>query len=261
MLTLRLATALVGLPVVFGAVLLGAPFMAGLATVAGALAVFEFNRLCRAFDIPPKLLFSLVLTVAIIQASVWGALPFLMACAAAMIATGVFHFTAPGPGLGWQLRVAGAIGPFYVGMPLGIAIFMRNTEQGLEWVLTILLCTMAADTGAYVVGKLIGRRQLTSISPNKTWEGTIGGVLAGALSAVGLTLILDLPLAGPAAMGMGLTIGVAALLGDLMISAMKRVADVKDTGALLPGHGGLLDRMDSMLMTLPYGFLWVVWTL
>ena len=261
MLTLRIATALVGLPIVFGAVLLGAPYMAGLAAVAGALAVFEYNRLSRAFDTPPRLIFNLVLTVGIIQAAVWGSLQFLMAVAAATIAMAVFHFTAPGPGLGWQPRLLGAMGPFHIGMPLGVAVIMRTLDNGLEWVLTALLCTMAADTGAYAVGKLIGRRKLTELSPNKTWEGTIGGVLAGVLCAIGLTLILDLPLGTPAAAGLGLSIGVAAVMGDLIVSGLKRVADVKDTGALLPGHGGFLDRMDSMLMTLPVTLMWVVWTL
>ena len=261
MLTLRVATALVVLPIVFAAVILGTPFMAALATVAGALAVFEYNRLSRSFDYPPRLLFNLVLVVGMIQAAVWGALPFLMAVAAAIIAMVVFHFTAPGPGLGWTPRILGAFGPFHVGMPLGVAVIMRDMDNGLEWVLTALLCTMAADTGAYAVGKLIGRRKLTDISPNKTWEGTIGGVLASVLSAVGLTLILDLPLSAPAAAGLGVAIGVAAVFGDLVVSGLKRVADVKDTGALLPGHGGFLDRMDSMLVTLPATFIWVVWTL
>ena len=261
MLATRLATALVGLPILFGAVYLGAPWMAALATVAGVLAVFEYNRLSRAFDYPPPLLFSFVLVAGIIQAAVWGTLPFLMVIAAAMIAMGVFHFTATGPGLGMKPRLLGAMGVFHIAMPLGAAVIMRGMDNGLEWVLVTLLCTMAADTGAYAVGKLIGRRMLSDLSPNKTWEGTIGGVLAGVMCAIGLTLILeDLPMGAPAAAVLGVVIGVAAVVGDLVVSGLKRVADVKDTGAFLPGHGGFLDRMDSMLMTFPMAFLWVVAT-
>lgn len=260
MLTLRVATALIGIPIVFGAVLLGAPYMGALASVAGALAVFEYNRLSRAFDSPPRLLFAWVLTIGMIQAAVWGPLQFIMAFAAAALAMVMFHFTAPGPGRGWQLRFMGAMGPFHVGMPLAIALLMRNLENGLEWTFTALLCTMAVDTGAYATGKLIGRRQLTSISPNKTWEGTVGGVLAGVLAAIGLTLLLELPLGVPAAAALGLTLAFGAVMGDLTVSAMKRIAGVKDTGAFLPGHGGFLDRMDSMLLTLPFTFLWQVTT-
>ena len=261
MLAARLATAFVALPILFGAVYLGAPYMGAIASVAGALAVFEYNRLSRAFDTPPRLIFSWALTIGIIQAAVWGPAPFLMAFAAAALAMVMFHFTAKGPGLGLQLRFMGAMGPFYIGMPLSVAVLMRDLGHGLEWTLTALLCTMAVDTGAYAVGKLIGRRPLTFISPNKTWEGTIGGVAAGVLAAVGLTLILDLPPGLAAAPALGLTIALGAIMGDLMISAMKRLAGVKDTGGFLPGHGGFLDRMDSLLLTLPFTFMWQVWTL
>lgn len=261
MLAARLATAFVGLPILLGAVYLGAPYMGALASIAGALAVFEYNRLSRAFDTPPRLIFSWVLTIGMIQAAVWGPAPFLMAFAAAALAMVMFHFTAKGPGLGLQLRFMGAMGPFHIGMPLAVALLMRNLDNGLAWTLTALLCTMAVDTGAYAVGKLIGRRPLTFISPNKTWEGTIGGVAAGVLAAVGLTLILDLPPGLAAAPALGLTIGLGAIMGDLMISAMKRLAGVKDTGGFLPGHGGFLDRMDSLLLTLPFTFMWQVWTL
>ncbi|MDE2803303.1 MAG: CDP-archaeol synthase [Chloroflexota bacterium] len=261
MLATRVATAFIGLPLLFGAVYLGAPWMGALASIAGALAVFEYNRLSRSFDTPPRLLFGWVLTVGMIQAAVWGPLPFLMAFAAAALAMVMFHFTAKGPGLGWQLRFMGAMGPFHVGMPLAVAVIMRDLEHGLEWTVTALVCTMAVDTGAYAVGKLIGRTQMTSISPNKTWEGTLGGVAAGVLAAIGLTLVLELPIGAPLAVAFGLTLAFGAVLGDLMVSAMKRAARVKDTGVFLPGHGGFLDRMDSMLLTLPITFMWQVWTL
>ena len=261
MLAARVATAFIVLPVVFFAVLFGAPYMGALASVAGALAVFEYNRLSKAFDSPPRLLFAWVLTVGMIQAAVWGPVQFLMAFTAAALAMAMFHFTAKGPGLGWQLRFMGAMGPFHVGMPLAVAILMRELENGLAWTLTALLCTIAVDTGAFAVGKLIGRRPLTSISPNKTWEGTIGGVLAGVLVAIGLTLIWELPSGLAAAPALGLTIALGAILGDLTVSAMKRSAGVKDTGGFLPGHGGFLDRMDSLLLTLPFTFMWQVWTL
>ena len=118
------------------------------------------------------------------------------------------------------------------------------------------------DTAAYAVGKVLGKRLLAPrVSPGKTWEGTAGGLLGGVGAALGLTLILELPVALWQAGVFGLLLGVAAVLGDLAESALKRAAGAKDSGALVPGHGGILDRMDSLLATITVTYLWVGWAL
>ncbi len=121
------------------------------------------------------------------------------------------------------------------------------------WVAMALIPTWAADIAAYAVGSLIGRHKLApAISPGKTWEGTIAGFVAAALAAwfVGSEIfITDLPMDLNALLA--LAIGPAALVGDLLESALKRAAGVKDSGVIFPGHGGVLDRIDSLLLVSP----------
>jgi CDP-diglyceride synthetase len=121
------------------------------------------------------------------------------------------------------------------------------------WIFMALLPTWAADIAAYLVGSLIGRRKLAPrISPGKTWEGTIGGVVAAALAVwfVG-TQIFSPGLGTGLLVPLALAIGPAGLLGDLLESALKRAAGVKDSGTIFPGHGGVLDRIDSLLLVAP----------
>ncbi len=125
-------------------------------------------------------------------------------------------------------------------------------DAGARKVFYALLVTWACDTGAYVVGSLWGRRKLwPEVSPGKTWEGSLGGLLAAVVAGAALAA----PLAGgiDAVRGaiLGLLAGVAAELGDLAESRLKRRAMVKDSGRLIPGHGGLLDRLDSLLFSVP----------
>ena len=113
--------------------------------------------------------------------------------------------------------------------------------------------TFATDTSAYAVGRAVGRRKLApSISPGKTWEGAVGGLAGAAAAAAALVVLLDgiesllLP-----AVALGLGAGVVAQAGDLLESKVKRLAGAKDSGRLIPGHGGLLDRLDSLLPVFP----------
>jgi len=121
------------------------------------------------------------------------------------------------------------------------------------WVFMALLPTWAADISAYVVGSLIGRRKLAPrISPGKTWEGTIGGFLAAGITVwfVG-TQVFSPSLPAGILVPLALAIGPAGLFGDLLESGLKRAAGVKDSGTILPGHGGVLDRIDSLLLVAP----------
>ena len=113
----------------------------------------------------------------------------------------------------------------------------------------LLATTFATDTGAYAVGRLIGRHLLwPAVSPKKTWEGGLGGLGAGAIAFVLATVALDLTLPeGGLALG-AMLLPVAAIAGDLLESALKRQMGVKDMSGLLPGHGDLLDRLDSVLV-------------
>ena len=160
-------------------------------------------------------------------------------------------------------------GPVYVGFLLAhisllaqigdtgdLAGYGYGYELGRRWLIFALLTTFATDSGAYFVGRLTGRHKMApTLSPGKTWEGAAGGLAAAIIAALLLSLLppqylhLGLDWWLPALIGMA--VGIAAQGGDLLESALKRFAGVKDAGALFPGHGGMLDRLDSLLLTIP----------
>ena len=144
-------------------------------------------------------------------------------------------------------------------MPLLIPPF-HNTTPG-EWlVIFVSACTFMSDTGALFVGKALGRHKLApNISPGKTWEGSIGGVLTSLLTGIGLGVWLHLPLVH--ALGLAAMCAVFGQIGDLCESALKRDLNVKDFGTVLPGHGGVLDRIDSLLFSAPLAYYYVLFFL
>lgn len=183
----------------------------------------------------------------------------------------------------WPAAVAYLMGgPIYVGFLLGHVMvlaqvgdnfFLANLlefdirqlpdntyDLGRNWLLFALLTTFATDTGAYLVGRTIGRHPMApKVSPNKTWEGAVGGLLGAVLAAALLERALNLGLGLPGwdsawnwqPLLIGATVGMAAQAGDLLESWLKRRSQVKDAGSLMPGHGGILDRLDSLLITVP----------
>lgn len=182
------------------------------------------------------------------QGLAWGRAPVMMGRRVQPIA-------ARSPYLLWcdlGITLAGAI---YVGGLLGYAPLLaalsteNNAGEGTTWLLLVLLGTAACDSGAYFAGSLLGRHKLIPhISPSKTWEGLVGGVLGAVVAA--LILSAPLGLGVIAALALGLVICLAAVAGDLCESLLKRAAGVKDSGTLIPGHGGVLDRIDSILFVL-----------
>ncbi len=144
------------------------------------------------------------------------------------------------------LLLCGWIGPYLISL--------RNLPDGLWWVLIVLPCVWTADGFAYVVGHAIGKRPLCPrLSPSKTWEGYFGGVLGGALAGYLLPLLWRTgfsdtkPVTMIGGLIVGIILGVLTPLGDLNISMIKREYNAKDTSTFIPGHGGLLDRLDSWL--------------
>jgi CDP-diglyceride synthetase len=147
-------------------------------------------------------------------------------------------------------------------LPLGgylpdLPIALPDLPQGLSVTLLAFACIWAADIGAYVFGKLFGKTRLTDISPKKTVEGAVCGVLGSVAVACFGSLALDWAGAPLSGLALGLLIGIASLLGDLTESMMKRDAGVKDSGQLIPGHGGILDRTDSYVFIAPLVYYFV----
>jgi phosphatidate cytidylyltransferase len=146
-----------------------------------------------------------------------------------------------------------AMGAIYIGVLMSQIVALRFWDNGLWYVLWGLLVTWANDTFAYFIGVTLGRHKLwPRLSPKKTWEGTVGGWLAAAVVGSWLAVAMPLPIGYIFGAIVGFLAGVLALFGDLAVSMMKRQVGIKDSGTLFPGHGGMLDRLDSLLFTLPF---------
>jgi len=147
------------------------------------------------------------------------------------------------------------LGTFWIGIPLAHAVLLRELpDHGGALLINVLVGTFVADTGAYAVGRMLGTHKLApSLSPNKTIEGLIGGVLLGTLGVWCAGLYQDW-LSGADALILGVAVAIAAPIGDLFESMIKRDLGAKDTGTLFGPHGGLLDRLDAVFFTVVVGY-------
>jgi len=149
------------------------------------------------------------------------------------------------------------MGPFYIGVPLMLLVAIFGLPGGQWWVFFILAVVFAGDTGSFYIGRSLGKHKLCRISPGKTWEGSIGGLLSNT-AAGGVYGYLFFPsLSVVSIVVLAIGIGISGQIGDLTESMLKRICKVKDSGTVLPGHGGLLDRMDSLLFSIPVLYLYL----
>lgn len=259
MLPHRVLSAIVLLPVVLGAAYLGGPSFAVAVAVAALLAGYEFYRMMRKAGYEPFYLAGLALiAVLMLDAyypnqgiSRWGAAGAVMLLMVWQILRG----GAQGFLANWALTLAGAL---YVAGLAGHLISVRNLPQGLGWLLLTFATTWTCDTAAYFAGKWWGKRGFFAhVSPHKTREGAIAGFLAGTLSTVIAGRWMGLFLWQSLALGALLVLGIT--FGDLSESLLKRQVGVKDSGSLIPGHGGVLDRIDSLLFAGVIVYYFVVW--
>ena len=274
--TRRFASAFVALPILFGAVWLewprGEPMLfAALVFVAAAIACFELARLSALWGDRIHPAIPLVVTMIVLISGLSRALgnrtegyTFFLDIAAVVVC----------PLAGWVLG-SGRKLPLvdsppamilrvgvYLGLSLYFALQLRFLEDGREWTLLLLLVVFATDTSAYLVGRAIGRTPLApAISPNKTREGAVAGLVGAVAASVIANRILGLDAIMWEAAALGVIIGVLGQLGDLAESRLKRKAGVKDSGWLIPGHGGILDRLDSILYVLPAAYLFIAYFL
>ena len=153
------------------------------------------------------------------------------------------------------------LGMFYIGVPFALLGFIAFDGQYFyaNTVFGLLLLTWTNDTGAYIVGSLMGKTPLFKrISPNKTWEGTIGGIITTCIFAVLLAVFIT-EVSTQDWIVLALIVAIFGTLGDLVESMLKRSVHIKDSGNLLPGHGGLLDRFDAFIFILPYVAAYLLW--
>jgi phosphatidate cytidylyltransferase len=144
-------------------------------------------------------------------------------------------------------------GIFYVGFLLSHVSLIRNMVDGKQWVLFLIATVWAGDISAFLSGSLFGRHKLyPKISPNKTYEGLAGGIVGSVIVALSFTLLFIPQLGKGLCIFLAIGLGVLGQLGDFTESMLKRSAQVKDSGSLIPGHGGMLDRLDSFLFSAPF---------
>ncbi len=250
----RVLSALVLGPLVLGVVYVGGWLFCGAMMAAAVLAVREWVRMIAPGPIGPLFYLS-VAGIALVMAldGLIGPVPALIAALvlAVVVAMAPVASTS-GAQLGGTDRRVAAFGVPYIGISCVALIWLRNEPDiGMLLILFLLLTVWANDIGAFVVGKAIGGPRLAPlISPAKTWAGFWGGVAAGGLIGGAVALASDAhePLV---AVGLGAVLAVVGQGGDLFESAVKRRYKVKDSGQLIPGHGGLLDRIDGLVAAAP----------
>ena len=279
MLFQRVLSATVGIPVIVALILIGGiPYAAAVAIIL-ALGVLEFYaatdpetsavspthpRLRRAV---PSLFaqrmpaFAGCAGVVVLVAAAYNSLDGLTGALGGLIA-GIFLILIlrqdVQTGLGdWLWIVAGLT---YVGFLGAHLVLLRDVDNGRDWVLVAIVATFVADTAAYLVGRALGRRQIApAVSPGKTAEGGIAGLVAGFIAVFVLVWVTGLDVDQLKLIPLALLLPLVAGIGDLGESLIKRGAGVKDTSELVPGHGGFLDRLDSMLFTVPLIYYFVIW--
>ncbi|MDP8904751.1 MAG: phosphatidate cytidylyltransferase [Chloroflexota bacterium] len=279
MLRQRLLTAAVGIPLLAVVLLLGQPWLAVLLALLVLGAAIELARLMRqaGFESVPVLTAVLALAGAAALAFgdvaggdvvlsdgrlalAWLALVVVAAASAAIIlpipAAGLRRFAATVSGalalamLGFLLRIA-----LEAGTESAAGQLVELLDPGRAWLLAVVLAVWAYDSAAYATGRLWGRRRFFAhISPHKTWSGAAGGSGGAIAGALLLGLLLGRPAEGA---GLGLVVALVAPVGDLAESMLKRAAGAKDSGGFFPGHGGVLDRVDSFLAVAPAAWLYL----
>ena len=251
----RIAVAAVALPLVLGLVYAGGWALLGLGLVAALIAVHEYAELVR--PLRPLVLAAYVGAAAMLVGASLGGLRWLLA---GLLATLLVAFVLQGlAGTSQPATVSVGstlLGAAWIGLGLGHVLLLRDLEHGVLAIFTVLLAVFAADTFAFFGGRLLGRHRMAPVmSPRKTWEGFVVGTLAAvAVAFFAIYPDRDVFLSVWQSLVLGVVIALAAALGDLFESAIKRDMGAKDSGRVLGAHGGILDRLDAHLFAAPAAY-------
>jgi len=267
MLKHRVITAVLGVPIVMLAIWFGDPWFSLLIAAAALAGSYEFYRMGGLDRREPLLHLGLLWTLALVLTPHYahrepGVLP--MVVTAAMLISLIYLLRSPSREdalRNWAWTMAGAL---YVGWMLSYWLSLRGLEEGHNWVFLTMLTVFANDTGAFFVGRALGRHKLApAISPAKTWEGAVGGLVCAILGAIAIAIVISL--ASPYTFVywqiiiLGIIVSLFAQLGDLVESLLKRNTGTTESGVLLPGHGGVLDRFDSIIFVGAVVYYYVTW--
>ena len=260
----RLISALILLPIGIAVILIGGGLFDLAMGLIFTLAVYEFVQLMKLGKFAPSLIFAVAFVWVLLLDAVLPRLALSRPALALLLIAALtwqMRYRDGSPTANWALTVAGGI---YLGVAGAHFILIRQLDNGAWWLLLALAGTWLADSGAYIIGRKFGVHKMTpSLSPKKSWEGLAGGVAFGvifdALLAVVLSLALNISIPWWAGAVLGLIGALIGVLGDLSISMIKREVGAKDTGNIIPGHGGVLDRLDSLLFTMIVSYYFIIW--
>ncbi len=257
----RVASAIVGVPAIIGLIYLGGNWYVAAVAIVLAIASIEFNHARRDW-LDPVCVLTALLVAGVAVGAHTGDYRWYVWLGAALVIPPIAVAVSPTENGILDDAAWIAFGVTYVGILGSFLVQLRDVDfDGRSWVYLTVLSTFTVDTAAFFTGRAIGRRLLApSISPKKTWEGFVGGWGAGFAAVVTLGIAFDLT-NEPLKLGaLALLLPPVAAFGDLAESAMKRRMHIKDASELIPGHGGVLDRLDSILFTfaLVYVFTQVV---
>ncbi|MBI5960169.1 MAG: phosphatidate cytidylyltransferase [Chloroflexi bacterium] len=264
MLKTRVIVAVVALPILVGVVLAGDWLFALVILAALLLAGDEYTRLLRqgSYHPPEFLVLSLI---ALLWAATWFDHPDWREPAVALVLiVGVFYAIVSmernRPPMITDLALA-VFGGLYLGWLGSFVVAIRELKEGAYLTLLIYGCVAFSDSAAFFVGRTWGKHKLSPrVSPKKTWEGYIGSVIGGPLFGAGVAMLVSSDVLSWAhGAVLGLLIGTLGTVGDLAISVIKRQVGAKDSSHLIPGHGGVLDRTDSVLVAAAISYFYLIW--
>lgn len=253
----------VGTAVLYGVLVLGSLWWGPLATAVvfggmGAFAAAEFYAMQRRESRLPNELIGIAAAIAMpLAAAVWGHSGSMAVVTGLVAASLVWHTMFRRIS---TADTAGTVfGALYTGFLLSYLVLIREYRDGAVLAIALMVSVWVSDVAAYFVGSLLGRHKMApAISPKKSWEGFLAGLAGCVLVWAAVPLLPGDPLPLPLALLTGLGVALSAVFGDLAESRMKREAGVKDSGTSLPGHGGFLDRLDSLILACLVAY-WILW--
>ena len=254
----RILVAAAGIPIVLGLLYLGGWWLFGLVAIAALVALHEFYGMAR--PLRPLVLAGYVGVGAALVGAQVGGVEWMLAGFLATFLVAFFLFLLASTRAPATVAISSTVlGAGWIGLGLGCVLLLRDIpDHGRLVAFAVLIAVWGDDTAAYLVGRLVGRHKFSpALSPAKTWEG----FLAGTAAAVFVTFVALYEqdfLSIPESLVLGVVVAIAGALGDLFESALKRDMQVKDSGTLLAGHGGMLDRVDALLFAVPAAYFTVL---
>ena len=263
MLKKRVITSVVLFPLLVVAIWFGQPWFTIFVAFLALGAFYEFYNMVAKSRVNPLTIFGLFWTLLFIISPHldWAfTTPILLASAVILPLCWLLLFRRRNELFArWIWTTTGIL---YIGWLFSHLVSLRYLDNGRDWAFLTIFTIIGSDTFAYFIGRAIGKHRLAPyISPSKTWEGAIGGILGSIIVSIIMTQILNIPVGYGGAILLGLVISIFGQIGDLVESLLKRNMNVKDSSNFLPGHGGFLDRIDSVVFASVVVYYYLVWAI